>query len=220
MSTIRESTVETRKLILKSAEEIFLECGYQEASMRKIAAKAGITPGAIYKHFSNKEEMFGEIFADCGNKLMSLTESMINVDFAALSDEQLLQVWQSRVSVRTFHMLEGDMRLFHMLLNYDSGGYMERFRKVYIDRSAGFAVRYYDELYKRGLVARQLRPETIYMLSMAEFTMICEMIADDSCKEGITPEMEQAFQEAMDVLMYGLEAGLGFVNKEQWKVRR
>ena len=58
------------------------------------------------------------------------------------------------------------------------------------------------------------------MLSMAEFTMICEMIADDSCKEGITPEMEQAFQEAMDVLMYGLEAGLGFVNKEQWEVRR
>ena len=107
------------------------------------------------------------------------------------------------------------MRLFHMLLNYDSGGYMERFRKVYIDRSAGFAVRYYDELYKRGLVARQPRPETIYMLSMAEFTMICEMIADDSCKEGITPEMEQAFQEAMDVLMYGLEAGLGFVKRRQ-----
>ena len=57
MSTIRESTVETRKLILNSAEEIFLECGYQEASMRKIAAKAGITPGAIYKHFSNKAGM-------------------------------------------------------------------------------------------------------------------------------------------------------------------
>jgi len=42
--------------------EIFLESGYQEASMRKIAAKAGITAGAIYKHFSGKEEMFDELF--------------------------------------------------------------------------------------------------------------------------------------------------------------
>ncbi|WP_337473853.1 helix-turn-helix domain-containing protein, partial [Jutongia sp.] len=38
--------------MLKSAMEIFLEAGYQDASMRKIAAKAGITAGAIYKHFS------------------------------------------------------------------------------------------------------------------------------------------------------------------------
>ena len=58
---MRESTKATRATILQSAKEIFLECGYQEASMRKIASRAGITPGAIYKHFSGKEEMFGEI---------------------------------------------------------------------------------------------------------------------------------------------------------------
>ena len=59
---IRESSKETKELILRSAMDIFLEAGYQEASMRKIAAKAGITAGAIYKHFSGKEEMFEEIF--------------------------------------------------------------------------------------------------------------------------------------------------------------
>lgn len=41
---MRESTKATRATILQSAKEIFLECGYQEASMRKIAARAGITP--------------------------------------------------------------------------------------------------------------------------------------------------------------------------------
>ena len=55
--------------------EIFLESGYQEASMRKIAAKAGITAGAIYKHFSGKEEMFDELFEASGQKLMGITES-------------------------------------------------------------------------------------------------------------------------------------------------
>lgn len=51
---MRESTKATRATILQSAKEIFLECGYQETSMRKIAARAGITPGAIYKHFSGE----------------------------------------------------------------------------------------------------------------------------------------------------------------------
>ena len=78
---MRESTKATRATILQSAKEIFLECGYQEASMRKIAARAGITPGAIYKHFSGKEEMFGEIFAESGNKLMALSESMLDIAY-------------------------------------------------------------------------------------------------------------------------------------------
>ena len=96
---MRESTKATRATILQSAKEIFLECGYQETSMRKIAARAGITPGAIYKHFSGKEEMFGEIFAESGNKLMALSESMLDIDFSAMSDEQLMQVFYSRISI-------------------------------------------------------------------------------------------------------------------------
>ena len=90
VTIIRESTKETRAAILKSAMEVFLEVGYQEASMRKIAARAGITAGAIYKHFSGKEEMFDEIFEESGRKLMEVTESMIGIDFTAMSDDELL----------------------------------------------------------------------------------------------------------------------------------
>lgn len=108
--------------------------------MRKIAARAGITPGAIYKHFSGKEDMFEEIFAESGNKLMQLTESMLNIDFSAMSDDQLIQILYSRISVRTFELLEGDMQLFHMLLKNDSGTYLNRFRKIYIDRCVPFSL--------------------------------------------------------------------------------
>ena len=157
---MRESTKATRATILQSAREIFLECGYQEASMRKIAARAGITPGAIYKHFSGKEEMFGEIFAESGNKLMALSESMLDIDFSAMSDEQLMQVFYSRISIRTLELLEDDMQLFHMLLKNDSGTYIRNFRKVYIARCNEFATRFYHELYVRGLAKNQLSEKT------------------------------------------------------------
>ena len=47
------------------------------------------------------------------------------------------------------------------------------------------------------------------MLALSEFSMICEMIDDDTSKDGFTEEMKQAFLEAMDVLMHGIEATLG-----------
>ena len=79
--------------------------------------------------------MFGEIFAESGNKLMALSESMLDIDFSAMSDEQLMQVFYSRISIRTFELLEDDMQLFHMLLKNDSGTYIRNFREV-ISRDA------------------------------------------------------------------------------------
>lgn len=206
---IRESTKETRELILKSATEIFLEAGYQEASMRKIAAKAGITAGAIYKYFSGKEEMFEEIFRAGGRKLLSMTEAMMGIDFTSLSDEALVQVLYSKISLQTLDLLQEDIKLFHMLLKNDSGSYLERFRTIYIKRCTEFSMNYYWELYRRGISTKKLSEKTIYMLSSSEFSMICEMIADDSCGNGITQEMRDAFTEAMTVLLHGLEAELG-----------
>lgn len=101
------------------------------------------------------------------------------------------------------------MQLFHMLLKNDSGTYIRNYRKVYIARCNEFATRFYHELYVRGLAKNQLSEKTCYMLSLSEFSMICEMIADDACKDGFTHEMKQAFLEAMDVLMHGIEAALG-----------
>lgn len=133
---------------------------------------------------------------------------MIGIDFTAMSDDELLNVLYSRVSVQIFDMLEGDMQLFHMLLKNDSGKCLEKFRSIYIERGAGFALMYYDELYKRGIAVRKLSKKTVYMLSLAEFSMVCEIIADNSCQSGVTSEMKTAFMEAMNVLLHGIEAEL------------
>lgn len=48
----------TRERILAAAERLFAERGYSGVSMPAIAAAAGITAGAIYKHFVSKEQLF------------------------------------------------------------------------------------------------------------------------------------------------------------------
>ncbi|MFC8043338.1 TetR/AcrR family transcriptional regulator [Nocardia sp. NPDC057353] len=55
----RERRLEhTRKLLLDAAQEVFAEKGFTAATLDDIAYAAGYTKGAIYKHFSTKEELF------------------------------------------------------------------------------------------------------------------------------------------------------------------
>lgn len=55
----RERRLEhTRSLLLDAAEQVFAENGFTAASLDGIAHAAGYTKGAIYKHFSAKEELF------------------------------------------------------------------------------------------------------------------------------------------------------------------
>ena len=131
--------------------------------------------------------------------------------------EIFLTYGYQEASIRTIELLEDDMQLFHMLLKNDSGTYLSRFRKIYIERCSGFAMQYYSELYKRGLASNQLSEKTVYILSSSEFSMVCEIIADDSCKNGITPECKQAFLEAMGILLHGLEVALGIKKQEEPK---
>jgi TetR/AcrR family acrAB operon transcriptional repressor len=51
----------TRDKILLAALAIFARRGYSEASMDEIAREAGITKGALYWHFQDKQSLYGAV---------------------------------------------------------------------------------------------------------------------------------------------------------------
>lgn len=52
---------ETKEKLLASAKSEFMEKGYAKASLRKICANAGVTTGALYFFFKDKEDLFCSI---------------------------------------------------------------------------------------------------------------------------------------------------------------
>ena len=70
---------ETRAAILSAAKEEFEEKGYEDASMRSIANKAGITVGNIYRYFDNKEDLHKHILSDTSEDLTKILRK-VNVD--------------------------------------------------------------------------------------------------------------------------------------------
>ena len=67
---------ETRQAIIAAAKEEFLEKGYDDASMRSIAAKANITVGNIYRYFNNKEDLNRHIITETSEDLKKLLASL------------------------------------------------------------------------------------------------------------------------------------------------
>lgn len=52
---------DTKERILKTALELFAQKGYLGTSMSDIAEKLGITKGALYKHYTGKQEILNRI---------------------------------------------------------------------------------------------------------------------------------------------------------------
>ena len=55
---------ETKKKLLECAMKEFSEKGYMKASIRNICKEAGVTTGALYFFFKDKEDLFGNLVAE------------------------------------------------------------------------------------------------------------------------------------------------------------
>jgi AcrR family transcriptional regulator len=56
--TKHQTTEETQKNILRVAETLFMELGYQAVSTRQVARECGISQPTLYYHFADKRELY------------------------------------------------------------------------------------------------------------------------------------------------------------------
>ncbi len=64
MVTHAQRNQATRSALLDAARELFAEHGYAAVSVGEIAARAGVTTGALYHQFASKQGLFGAVYAD------------------------------------------------------------------------------------------------------------------------------------------------------------
>lgn len=60
----KEEAAVTRKLIMDTAQRLFLAQGFAATPTRQIAQEAGLTVGAVYTHFDSKEALWKSIFIE------------------------------------------------------------------------------------------------------------------------------------------------------------
>jgi AcrR family transcriptional regulator len=70
---------EVRGEILRLAREQFVHEGYGGFSIRRLAERAGCVPSAVYKHFTNKGEIFDCLVDESFEALMQAAESVRDI---------------------------------------------------------------------------------------------------------------------------------------------
>jgi len=69
--------------ILAAAERIFVEHGYEGATIRKIADEVGLSSTALYMHFADKGAILQEICREAFAELIATTEALAKQDAPA-----------------------------------------------------------------------------------------------------------------------------------------
>jgi AcrR family transcriptional regulator len=88
----------TRDAILVAARESFTASGYDQASIRDIARRAGVDPALVHHYFGTKQELFAQA-VELPVDLVAVVEAFVRGDRDRIGERivgLMLSVWDSR----------------------------------------------------------------------------------------------------------------------------
>lgn len=194
---------DTHKRILVSAKREFLEQGFEKASMRKIAARAGITAGGLYKHFPTKKAMFEALveptLREYYQRNIELTnaalQQLVNTNFdsfRATSDDGNREVLEYIYK----HFDE-----FQLMFNCSNGTKYENIRHDLVMLEVSGSKRLMETLKQHGIPIRDFNDEQLRILYSTALTPLFEIIT-----YGYSYEKALTFIDLMaDAMNFGWE---------------
>lgn len=104
----------TREAILDAAEEVFIENGVSRATLEQIARRAGVTRGAVYWHFKDKNDLFTAMINRVRLPMRTLAESL-----RSTSRGDILQILHDicRHAVASLHDNPRERRVYTILFS-------------------------------------------------------------------------------------------------------
>lgn len=157
-----DNNKETKERLIESARAEFSEKGYTKASLRKICASAGVTTGALYFFFKDKEDLFAAIVEQPFEEL----KKILLGHFTAEKEIPLSAIYEhidgghDELSAALIHQLYANYEAFMLLLTKSQGTRFERCVDEMVDMT--------DKTYRAmaEIMARQLPDKRInsYML--------------------------------------------------------
>jgi len=179
--------------IIEAATAEFLEYGFKDASMRRIAAAVGMSVAGLYRHFSSKEDMFSALVDPTYRGLTSL--------FGSKADELARSVGAGESG---FFDSDGDARLamtyiydhfdaFRLIVCRSQGTKYETFLHDLAVMEEGVTLSFMDMLKKQGVPINDFRLPELHLLTTANVNAIFQAV-----EHGFTREEAMHYADTLD----------------------
>lgn len=192
--------------ILECAKSEFMEKGYECASMRTIAEKAGYTTGMLYARFADKSQLFKELVGEAADKLFDYF-SKTEDDFAELPPKQQHDEMHTYVAAKVDVMIDiiyDNFDVFKLIVSKSAGSGYEYYIDKMIDVETANTVRFIETLNNAGIKMKEVRADLSHMLSSAMFNGMFEVVAHDLPREearGYIKQVQDFFNAGWDRLL-------------------
>ncbi|MDN4068749.1 TetR family transcriptional regulator [Paenibacillus vini] len=193
---------DTRTRILEAAAKVFAEQGYATASLEKAAAEAGMTKGAVYWHFSSKQDLFLAIMErnliQQNRQLPVQIENLLEAD----DPESALYAWLKS----QFDCLEagdGGPQLFLEFITSSREPEVRDKLQAMFGQSLEALGGFLAQMQQKGYIAQGLDPQSLgIMVDALMKGIVIEWLIDP-----VSCQLEPLLQTAAKVLWRGLAPG-------------
>lgn len=195
MSVLKNTTLtkkgkETRKKILATAEQVFGEKGYFEASVAEITVRTGVAQGTFYNYFPTKKAVYEELIYQLSADLRFAIKQAV--------DKQQTFEKKQRAGYLAFFDWVLNHRNLYSVVQQAVLVDPKLYRWYYEKLAAGF-VQSIETAVKNGDVKR-LEPETVAycMMGIGQFIGMRWVLWEDQ----LVPD--DVFDQAMEVIFHGI----------------
>jgi AcrR family transcriptional regulator len=139
--------VPVRERVLRAAEKIFAQRGYGLASMREVAAAAGIQAASVYHHWRSKDALYADVLERGNVTLRAIVRD-------ALGHDEPLQEQLRRVigEVFSFFLQHPDLARLNLRATLGDGFCKARSTQLYDSRWLGLVEGFLQPLVAKGQV--------------------------------------------------------------------
>ena len=200
---------ETREKLLQSARAEFIAKGYQGASLRTICKNSGVTTGALYFFFKDKDDLFTSLVAPQLTTLKNMMTAHMQQELLVLDPDNTTPTDDFQddayAAQQVLHLLYQNYDLFLLLLTGSYGSSLEHF----VDELVGISETHYRKLADRQAALQGVTPPddyTIHWMAHMQIDAFVHLLTHE-------PAEEKALAHLQSILQYMLCGWNGLFQK-------
>lgn len=171
--------------LLQYAQEEFMEMGFQEASLRVIAARAETSTGSIYTRFGDKGGLFHALVDDVTEALIDWFRSVQRAfdDLPADQKQSRAIGYAADQWVQFLDFIYAHWETFRLLVRCADIDCYEKLLDSIVEIDVDYTYRFIESMRNGAIEDGRLSPMLLHMLSSAYYTGLFEVVRHEMSRE-------------------------------------